>query len=53
MNRAAASPPFRAPDPLLRRTLELALSVIGVAALGVAVYIYFQGIDRSIAIAPA
>lgn len=52
MNHALATPPGQAPDPLLRRTLQLALSVIGVVALVVAVYIYFQGIDRSIAIAP-
>lgn len=40
------------PDPLLRRTLELVMSFVGIAALGVAVYLYFRGIDHTIAIAP-
>lgn len=52
MNNAAQPPSLDAPDPLLRRALNLALSVIGLAALGVAAYIFFYGIDRSISIAP-
>lgn len=53
MNDTTKVPSLDAPDPLLRRTLGLALSVIGLAAFGVAVYIFLFGTARSIALAPA
>ncbi len=53
VNNAAPVAPLDVPDPLLRRTLDLSLSVIAVPALFVAVYLYFRGIDHTISIAPA
>ncbi len=52
MNNAVAFAPLNDHDPLLRRSLGLALAVIGLAALCVSAYLFFKGIDRSIAIAP-